>query len=368
MRLELYIADLLERHSCVMVPGFGGFVSQYDEAIVQAYIGMFRPPRKKLAFNIHLNSNDGLLQTYIAKVNNCSYEQALHWLQQTVKQWLNKLNQDGQLDISPIGALYSNDNGLIHFIPENKLDFICETFAMSSFHLQPLINAINLPNNLNDSQSAQKQIIPMGQRAKLLSRLQLKWASLLFPFIFISLFWALDYNQSVASKWDVFNYFGPVVFGLSQSSLASDKTEVYAGWNPNTDLWKQKTIMPFVGKGIEFKSESVIPKKDSINNIDKNHSEFYESLKINNKLTVTKETTDSIAHLQFYVVIGSFQDIKNAEKLKSTLTVNGYKIEVMKKGSMFRVGVLGYRTRLEAQKELINLQENISPDAWIAVM
>jgi hypothetical protein len=74
MSLTNYINDLLYRYDCVIVPDFGGFVTNAISARVNHFSHTFYPPTKQLTFNSHLTNNDGLLANYIASSENISFK------------------------------------------------------------------------------------------------------------------------------------------------------------------------------------------------------------------------------------------------------------------------------------------------------
>ena len=74
MNLANYINDLLYRYDCVIVPDFGGFVTNRIGAKLNSDTHTFSPPTKQIAFNSHLKHNDGLLANYIASSEQISFE------------------------------------------------------------------------------------------------------------------------------------------------------------------------------------------------------------------------------------------------------------------------------------------------------
>ena len=77
MQLASYINDLLFRYECVIIPGFGAFLTQYHSARIDKSTNTFTPPGKLVSFNRQLQTNDGLLANYIATLESCSYETSL---------------------------------------------------------------------------------------------------------------------------------------------------------------------------------------------------------------------------------------------------------------------------------------------------
>ena len=72
MTIANYLKDLLYRYDCVIVPNFGGFVTNRISARIDADSNTFYPPTKEVGFNSHLTHNDGLLANYIASSENIS--------------------------------------------------------------------------------------------------------------------------------------------------------------------------------------------------------------------------------------------------------------------------------------------------------
>ena len=131
MVLEKYICDLLYRYECVIIPHFGGFVSNPVAAKANHFNHTFTPPYKQLSFNTHLCNNDGLLANYIATAKNISYLQALQFIKSEVALWEKQLNLDG-LDLENIGLLSLNKTGKIIFEPSHTVNYLTSSFGLSA--------------------------------------------------------------------------------------------------------------------------------------------------------------------------------------------------------------------------------------------
>ena len=66
MNLSKYIVDLLVKNNCVIVPNFGGFIANYNPAIIDELRHKIYPPSKRILSNPNLLSNDGLLANYVS--------------------------------------------------------------------------------------------------------------------------------------------------------------------------------------------------------------------------------------------------------------------------------------------------------------
>ena len=75
--IEYYISELLFLHDCVIIPNFGGFVSNKQSAKLNRVNGVLSPPTKQILFNKNLTTNDGLLISHIANQEAISNKKAL---------------------------------------------------------------------------------------------------------------------------------------------------------------------------------------------------------------------------------------------------------------------------------------------------
>ena len=131
MTLTNYINDLLYRYDCVIVPNFGGFVTNAISAKVNHFSHTFYPPTKQITFNAHLRNNDGLLANYIASSENISFEQATLKIATIVNSWNLQL-QTESVTIGKIGSLSLNGEQQITFEPNTTTNYLTETFGMSA--------------------------------------------------------------------------------------------------------------------------------------------------------------------------------------------------------------------------------------------
>ncbi|MFY9242553.1 MAG: hypothetical protein WAO74_05960 [Polaribacter sp.] len=131
MILANYISDLLYRYDCVIVPNFGGFVTNRISTRIDNSTNTFYPPSKQITFNSHLNINDGLLANYIASSENISFEQASKAIVKSVIEWKIEIEK-APLQIASLGILSLNDKGQIIFEPNKKANYLPESFGLSA--------------------------------------------------------------------------------------------------------------------------------------------------------------------------------------------------------------------------------------------
>lgn len=128
-----YISELLYRYECVIVPGFGAFLTKRQSASIQESTHAFFPPQKLISFNSQLQNNDGLLANYIAQAENISYTDAVAKIQRYVLSLHNKIDQGKHLVLEGIGSFYSSTENTLHFEPSQEVNYLTEAFGLSSF-------------------------------------------------------------------------------------------------------------------------------------------------------------------------------------------------------------------------------------------
>ncbi len=133
MQLETYIKDLLYRYECVIIPGFGAFLTQHQSARVEKNSNSFFPPRKIITFNRQLQANDGLLANYVASADNCSYETALQKIRVFARKLSLQLSSGETVVLKNIGEFCLNKENSVQFLPSNKENFNPTSFGLTTF-------------------------------------------------------------------------------------------------------------------------------------------------------------------------------------------------------------------------------------------
>lgn len=116
-RLDRHIEILLLRHDCVIVPGFGGFVTHHVSAHLDETDGTMLPPKVMVGFNQKLTLNDSLLVQSYVEAYDYSYPEALRILEDEVAQLQAMIQEQGHFDFHAIGRLSINRNGFYEFEP-----------------------------------------------------------------------------------------------------------------------------------------------------------------------------------------------------------------------------------------------------------
>ena len=152
MTVEKYINDLLYRYDCVIVPNFGGFITNKIGAKVNTLTHDFYPPTKQITFNAHLTQNDGLVVNYIASVENIPFEKALVKINASVASW-NESLKNGAVVFENIGALAFNEEKQLIFEPQKEHNFLTNSFGLSTVSSPAIKHPVHA--------STSKSVIPL---------------------------------------------------------------------------------------------------------------------------------------------------------------------------------------------------------------
>lgn len=178
MVLEHYISDLLYRYNCVVVPGFGAFLTQKTSARIDRDTNTFYAPSKSVAFNGQLISNDGLLVSYVSESEKVSFETALSIIGDCVKDWKKILREESSLSFKNIGQLSTNAESKMIFHPASEPNYLTSSFGLSNFNSIPITREImkdevvsmeeNIPFIISPEQRVNKGLRPYFKYAAVL--------------------------------------------------------------------------------------------------------------------------------------------------------------------------------------------------------
>jgi hypothetical protein len=161
MIIANYITDLLYRYECVIVPGFGGFVTNSIGAKLNSVSHSFDAPTKQIAFNSHLKHNDGLLANYIASTAQISFEEASTTISIAVQKWQKEL-QSTKIQLENLGVISLNENQQIIFEPNKEINFLTASFGLSSVASSPVTrHAAKVKPIIPISKTTDKKGVPM---------------------------------------------------------------------------------------------------------------------------------------------------------------------------------------------------------------
>ena len=170
--VEDHIKELLFRHDCVIIPNFGGLVSNPISSKINTVSGTIFPPSKLIVFNKNLSINDGLLINHISKKEKISVDDSKNIVFDFSKKITDSLMSERSMRLNNIGlfTLGSEDNIIFHQDIANNFDL--NSFGFESFQIQ--------------KKTKTKKIIDINQSSTT-KKISYKAAAVLIPLILLSL-------------------------------------------------------------------------------------------------------------------------------------------------------------------------------------
>lgn len=154
LNIPIYIAYLLTRHECVIVPELGAFVVSADtNAFMQKdYLYL---PTQLIGFNSDILHNDGLLANSIAEIENIAYAKVCYCISQYVEDVRMQLGEGEEVFLPWIGKLQLTTNGKIVFSPSAQISCNAKSFGFNEFVVPAL-------SELTDSFGRERELYEEG--------------------------------------------------------------------------------------------------------------------------------------------------------------------------------------------------------------
>ncbi len=321
MKLEKYISDLLYRYDCVIVPNFGGFIANKKSATVNQHT--FLPPYKQITFNSLLIENDGLLANYIAQVDKMPYATAINFINFEVQEWVEKLLNE-QLDLDGIGTLF-NVKDTIEFEPENKINYLTDSFGLKSIVANKIIHQ-KQGNNFS-------KIIATTEATSYVVNRNIEDKN---PPI------VLKKQNRNRSRMPFVKYAAIFILGATTIALM---TKI----NKNSQQKQQLVTANTQQKIQEAKIQNA-------------------TFVIDNPLPIIELKAKPIVK-NYHIIAGAFRSEKNAKKKVKQLKNIGFEASIVGKNKfdLYQVAFESFANLENANDKLNKIKSSISKDAWMLV-
>lgn len=306
MEINLIIRELLAKHNYISLPGIGSFTQKYEPAFPSADGKSFIPPKQIISFDTSRTFNDEAIENYLCETQGISHAQA----SDLFKIFIDKLNYDLDNGTSRVfenvGVLIKNKKGKIKFEQAADIDAAVSTFGLKTLEVE------RVKSQKSGKVKHQKEPTQIESGA-------VKKSST--PKVFIGLSIVIVIAALVAT------FILIPEFRFWEQYSKADKTPIESKDNPLNKVDEKKVEI--------VKTDSALVKKDSLNskieqNIDnknvKKTALYYEEPKVQDSKT-------------YYLIVGSFGKIENAQKLSDTFKQKGFNPEIIQGGNMFRVSI-----------------------------
>ena len=335
--IDRYISELLFDHDCVILPGVGGFLTNYSGARIHPIRHSFQPAARTLVFNANLRTNDGLLIDYVSRAQSISYQQASLLVNEFAAQCNRELEAGKAVTFNNIGRCRMGKEKNIIFDPDENSNYLADAFGLPSF-VSPAIKRETVRQRL------EKQLTPKPSAPKEEKKINLR------PVIG----WAAGIAIPIAAAVLLYMYTPTIMDGLGNS---------YASFVPTV---KFKTSEPAgkpgeLNKNAEFADFRVIPEKLSEAPAEPEPEKAGEAMPEAVGMSVIKK---------YQIVVGAFSREANAEKYVNELRGRNYDAGIIGKSSngLTRVSISGFDARKDALSMLGQVRADENPAAWLLVV
>ena len=374
--LDKIIFNLLLHHDCVIIPSFGGFVSQNEKAKIDYDKGEITPPRKVIIFNNKLLKSDGLLINHFAQQNKLSYQESFDQIRNQINSWKSQLDSGNRIELNKIGTLHIDKSNKIRFIQDDFSNLLASSYGLSTFIFNtPKIETETKPKEKNlkpkENSKNKKQSINTTEK-KTVGLWKYAAAACLLPLMFYS-FWLptqTNFLESGIISIQDLNPFHKIeetkyqkiknskVFDLStkEQSLENQIKSLNADLNYFSYKYDDEKYII-----VKIKEDSPVNK---ISN-DKTSQDKKIEEKKKRRRERYQAKYPKIPRGTKSTIVGCFGKYKNATRLVKKLKSKGFNASIVDiKRKLYRVSI-GETTNNKDLQDLIQKTTNLGYDSWV---
>ncbi|MBI9054966.1 MAG: SPOR domain-containing protein [Bacteroidales bacterium] len=324
--IKKYVKELLVSNQGVIIPDFGGFVSEYEPAAFDVNENKFIPPSKRIIFKQEYSYSDNLLITFISEKEKINKEKSTKQIKEFADDLKLKLKNSEKVSFPEIGILTQNSKGQISFKQEKETNLLSDSFGLQSVQSKPIVNQqkeVKSPTPIKSRKSYKKPIIISSSIVVFLCLVALSW-------FFTNGF--TDFN--ILSSNDI-----------SPIEITNSKTA-----ERNLDSIAQAdSTKALINQSID-------------ENTDKKDALFYSKPD-----EEKQEAEPKSEYSKFHIIAGSFKRIENAEKFAEGIRAKGYNTEIIESSeNLIRISIYTFTDETLALKELYKLREKADlKSVWI---
>ncbi len=346
--LVRHIESLLLKHDCVIVPDFGGFVTQQVSARYVEEEGLFLPPYRSVGFNGSLKLNDGLLVQSYMNAYGIGYVEALQQIASVVAEVKAELHATGSYELGSIGVFTLTLNGTYDFQPCEAGVVSPELYGLDAFVMRKQEEEVEGAVETAVEETAQPAKFIERSETHYTIRIRREVANYVAAaVVMLVCFFAWSVPVSNTSET-----------GMQQAALFSSQLFATAEETPCPVLTPATTFVEECESGVE--------NQDSL--VATSVAEHSETQVVETPSQTEEPATVSVPQKQYTLVVCSCVPQKNAEALVAELQSVGInEAEIFVKKNILRVVVGIYPSEVEAIQALREYRKMHKSfvDAWV---
>lgn len=326
--ISVYLRELLFRHDCVIIPGFGAFIGNYIPARIDRSEGLFYPPARKITFNRHLTGNDGLLIGHISSQQGIGYGEARDIVSNYAEALRQNINTGTAVTLDHLGTFSLNREGTIIFEPDSGANYLLSSYGLTTYHRQP-VSDFDIRKKVLEINHGRTGAQPSVRR--LLTR-----AAVIIPLLVALTL--VPFNERIFKGKLEESNMNP----LATAELEFNRSQIIADSTPvQTEPVAEAVTEQTPETAVKVPEENTAAADD---------------------IPLAPATPQEYRYL---VIIGSFKAESNAEVMAQKLRSKGFDAEVIGGPDGFsRVSAASFATLGEAEVSLNNLKPSYT-GAWI---
>jgi len=350
--IEFYISELVGNHDCVIIPGLGAFIAQPTSADIHPITHKFTAPGRTLGFNAQIKVNDGLLASEISVREGVNFQDANTSIEEFVKKISTSLSLYKHYNFTGIGRFFYNAEGKLEFEPDYLANFSSDSFGLTDFVFKPIErNTYDMnPNTHRKAKEVASKGDDKGEASKEKSNTLTKVLLVLMPLVvLIGAAGYVVYNQQKDISLGGFSVFESL--GLKNAVVADTTSQiVLADTSAAVASVEDAEVQPEI-----IQEEQVIEEVPAAVPVETNK--------------VTKAAKVEAANAEsgkYYIIVGSFKNENNADKLHEKLVKKGKSVTKLPvdANGYYKVAVGSFETIDAANSEVTNLASDFS-GIWV---
>lgn len=386
---------LLLEHDCVIIPGFGGFISNHREAQYEEDGGMLMPPSRTIGFNQQLQINDGLLAQSYMSAYDASYPAAQLQMEKDIEAMSQELELNGFYDLVSIGRLTKGMGSGISFDTSAPSILTPSLYGLESFSMQPVKEIVKKREiearmqaasigiseekhedaGKNDENDTKKGIVIKLSPRMMEVGVSVAAAILLF---FITSYMATRDRANETDTVIAATYPTPNSHNIEdgESIVQMEKTPAHKAQKaPKAATASKKTTgkEEIANTNIGEKGDAAVNDKavtnESALGVDNDAPNKTSETQSSEKTTGNSKAPTSTA--KYTIVLASYVTRANADSFIRQMAKEGFaEAEYVKRGKVSRIIYSGYATEQEAQNALSLLRKNSKEfaEAWVMAL
>jgi hypothetical protein len=306
LELAPFIRELILHNECIILPGFGGFETEYTPATYDSLLHVMLPPSKKIFFKPEYSSGGEILEKYLSSKLRLKQDQVRLIIENYVATLKLKLENGEKVILGGIGVFQSDMSGNITFTQLKEENYLAESFGLEPLPVKSTKKGSSKPEK-------HTPVIVVSGRSNTLR-------FVIVGVVVISIL--LTITIILSSKFNLY------IFNIGDKT---SREEIILGGSSLTDT-----------------------------SLSKINQEIEEYTTVKQALSISPEhKADNPKLKPFFIVAGSFNTFKNASGLETTLKREGYKPTIIKFGTDYKVCLGRFADRISADKEMNRLQSQL---------